>query len=101
MDLVANGHLKSPTTLRFLTGKGAKYLKIDVGDRVAAIGRQKSKGLIGLHPLTGADWGGKFVDVSKKTWVSAYLSLPETDEIVRTFAGMGQEEQTSTFQLQD
>jgi len=72
-----------------------------VGDRVAAIGRQKSKSLIGLHNFTGADLGGKFVGVSKKTWVSAYLSLPETDEIVRTFAGMGQEEQTITFQLQD
>jgi len=67
MDLVANGHLKSPTTLQFLTGKGAKYRKIDVGDRVAAIGRQKSKGLIGLHHFTGADWGGKFVGVSKKS----------------------------------
>ena len=23
-------------------------------------GKEKSKGLLGLHALTGADWGGKF-----------------------------------------
>jgi len=49
----------------------------------------KSKGLIGLHHFTGADWGGKFVGVSKKTWISNYLSLPSNDEIVRTFTSMG------------
>jgi len=46
-------------------------------------------GLIGLHHYTGADWGGKFVGVSKKTWISNYLSLPPNDEIVRTFIHMG------------
>ena len=49
----------------------------------------KSKGLIGLHHFTGADWVGKFVGVSKKTWISNYLSLPSNDEIVRTFTSMG------------
>jgi len=37
-----------------------------------------------LHHFTGADWGGKFAGVFKKTWVSAYLLLPVTDEIVWT-----------------
>ena len=49
----------------------------------------KLKGLIGLHLFTGADRVGKFVGVSKKTWISNYLSLPPNDEIVRTFTGMG------------
>jgi len=49
----------------------------------------KSKGLIGLHHFTGSDWGGKFVGVSKKTWISNYLSLPPIDEIVTTFTSMG------------
>jgi len=40
----------------------------------------KSKGLIGLHHFTGADWGGKFVGVSKKTWIYNYLSLPPNDD---------------------
>ena len=33
--------------------------------------------------------GGKFVGVSKKTWISNYLSLPPNDETVRTFTSMG------------
>jgi len=49
----------------------------------------KSKGLIGLHHFTGAHRGGKFVGVSKKTWISNSLSLPPNDEIVRTFTIMG------------
>ena len=48
-------------------GKGAKYKTIDIANRVNAIGQAKSKGLIDLHHFTGADWGGKFVGVSKKT----------------------------------
>jgi len=35
-------------------------------NRVSVIGMDKSKGLIGLHHFTAADWGGKFVGVSKK-----------------------------------
>ena len=42
-----------------------------------------------MHHFTGADWGGNFVGVSKKTWISNYLSLPPNDEIVRTFTSMG------------
>ena len=49
----------------------------------------KSKGLIGVHHFTGADWGGKFVGMSKKTWISNYLSLPPNDEFVRTFTSTG------------
>jgi len=48
----------------------------------------KSNGLIGLHHFMGADVGGKFVGVSKKTWISNYLSLPPNDKIVRTFTSI-------------
>lgn len=89
IDLVACGHLGEFANLRFLTGKGAKYRAIDIPDRVSAIGAERAKGLIGLHHFTGADWGGKFVGLSKKTWVSAYLQLPPSDQIVQTFANMG------------
>ena len=90
IDLVAHGHLGEFTNLRFLTGKGANYRAIDVTDLVvSSIGTERAKGLIGLHHFTGADWGGKFVGLSKKTWVSAYFQLPPSDEIVQTFANMG------------
>ena len=85
IDLAANGHLGVLTTLRLLTGNGGKYRVIDVRDRMVALGPEKSRGLIGLHHFMGADWGGKFVGVSKKTWISAYLSLPPEYEIVQTF----------------
>ena len=52
-------------------------------ERVSTIGTEKSKGLIGFHHFTGADWGGKFVGVSKKTRVSAFLALALDDEIVQ------------------
>jgi len=89
IDLAANGHLGTSTRLRFLTGKGKIYIVIDIRDRVSVIGADKTKGLIGLHDFTGADWGGKFVGVSKKTLISNYLSLRSNDEIVRTFTSMG------------
>jgi len=63
MDVAARGHLGEFTTLRLLTGRGAKYWAIDVQERVSIIGTEKSKGLIGLHHFTGSDWGGKFVGV--------------------------------------
>ena len=89
IGMATNAHLGVLTTLRLLTGKVAKYRAIDVRDRVVALGPEKSRGLIGLHHFTGADWGGKFVGVSKKTIISAYLSLPPEDEIVQTFTNMG------------
>ena len=89
IDLGANDHLGVLTTFRLLTGKVAKYRAIDVRDRVVALGPEKSRGLIGLHNFTGADWGGKFVGVPKKTWISAYLLLPPEDKIVQTFTNMG------------
>ena len=90
LDLVSRGNLGSETHLKFLTGKATKYREIDVVDRVHAIGSLKSQGLIGLHNFTGADWGGKFVGISKKTWVSAYMKLDENDPIITCFRQLGE-----------
>ena len=90
MDLASRGRLGLQTRLTFLTGKGAKFREIDVMERVHAIGILKSQGLIGLHNFTGADWGGKFVGISKKTWVGAYLKLCESDSIVDSFRQLGE-----------
>ncbi len=89
IDLAANGHLGVHTKLRFLTGKGTKYRSIDIRERVSAIGLEKSKGLIGLHHFTGADWGRKYVGVSKKSWISAYLQLAQDNETVVAFQQLG------------
>ena len=64
---------------------GAKYREIDVRKLVEAIGASKAQGLIGLHNFTGADWGAKFVGISKKTCVEIFLSLPGDDSIIECF----------------
>lgn len=90
LDLVSCGRLGPQTRLKFLTGKGVKYRKIDVVERVQVIGRRKCQGLIGLHNFSGADWGGKFVGISKKTWVVAYLKLDENDDAINCFRELGE-----------
>ena len=89
LDLASCGRLGSRTRLKFLTGNTTKYREIDVLERVRVIGRRKCQGLIGLHNFSGADWGGKFVGISKKTWVSAYMKLDDDDPIVNCFRELG------------
>jgi len=89
MDLAPRGRLGFQTCLKLLTGKTTKSREIDVVERVHAIGSLKSQGLIGLHNFTGADWGGKFVGISKKTWVGAYMKLDESDPIVTCLRQLG------------
>ena len=90
LDLVAGKHLGPHTHLKFLTGKGTKYREIDVVERVQIIGHQKCQGLIGLHNFSGADWGGKFVGISKKTWVDAYMKLDGDDPVISCFKKLGE-----------
>ena len=66
LDLVSYGRIAAPTCLTFLTGRGTRQRKIDVFERAKAIGHHKCRGLLGLHNFSGADWGGKFIGISKK-----------------------------------
>ena len=75
IDLVSRCLLAPQTHLKFLTGKGRKYREIDIIKRVQMIGAWKCQGFIGLHNFCCADWGGKFVGITKKTWADAYMAL--------------------------
>ena len=87
MDLLASrGQFTSQ--LHLLTGKGEKSRKIDIVQGVLTVG--KEKGLIGLHNFSGADWGGKFAGISKKTWIKSYLALDENDTIIKSFQKLGE-----------
>ena len=86
---LASRRLGTQTRLKFLTGKAAKCREIDVMERVNTIGIHKSQGLVGLHNFSGADWGGKFVGISKKKWADAYLKLKEDDLVVACFGQLG------------
>ena len=66
LDLVSCGHIVSPTRLKLITGKGTKKQKINVLERMQAIGYQKCQGLLGFPNFSGADCGGKFVGITKK-----------------------------------
>ena len=50
---------------------------------------RKCQGFVGLHNFSGADWGGKFVGISKKTWVDAYMTLDEDDQAIECFQNLG------------
>ena len=64
---------------------------VDVKERFQAIGPEKCKGLIGFHNFSGADWGGKFIGLSKKSWAEAYLKLSKDDPVVKCFQELGQD----------
>ena len=85
VELVTHGRLGAFTKLNFLTEKGDKNRSINIRERVSVIRREKCQGLIGFHNFTGADWGGKFVGISKKSWITSYLSLPNDDPFVSAF----------------
>ena len=57
---------------------------------VQAIGYRKCQGLLGFHTFSGADWGGKFVGITKKTWANAYLKLDDNDLAIQCFKELGE-----------
>ena len=85
LHLVSSCHLGTQTHIKFLTGTGTKFREINVVERIKAIGSNKCQGLLGFHNFSDADGGGKFVGISKKTWVDAYMRLEEDDPAVDCF----------------
>lgn len=78
--------------LCFITGKGNAKRTIDIAERCSAVGSEKSKGLLGLHAFSGADWGGKFAGISKSRWIKQYLGLDPECDIVHAFQTLGEED---------
>ena len=62
---------------------------------MSVFGQEKCQGLIDFHNFTGANWGGEFVGISKKSWITSYLSLPNDDPIVSAFQLLGERVLTS------
>ena len=60
IDLCASHELAG--RINFVTGQGKFHRSIEVKRISAALGDEKSKALIGLHSISGADWGGKFLE---------------------------------------
>ena len=89
IDLVSHSLLAPQTHLKFLTGKRRKYRELDIIKRVQVTGTRKCQGCIGLHIFSGADWGGKFVGITKKTWADAYMALDEGDPAIYCLQNRG------------
>jgi len=91
LDIVSCGRIAAPTCLRFSTGKGTKAREIDVLERGKIIAHHKCQGLLGLHNFSGADWGGKFVGITKKGMdLDAYLKLGDDDQAISCFKELGE-----------
>ena len=54
------------------------------------IGYQKCQGLLGFHHFSGADWGRKFIGITKKTWANAYLKLDDSGPVIQCFKELGE-----------
>lgn len=89
MDVFANNCIAGE--LHFITGKGKAKRTIDIRSKCLSIGLERSKGLIGLHAFTGADWGGKFAGISKKKWIDHYLSLESSCSVMDAFRQFGED----------
>ena len=61
MDLFATNNNRGK--LHFITGKGTEKRKMDIKAKCLAVENERSKGLLGLHAFTGADWEGKFAGI--------------------------------------
>ena len=67
--------MHSPSSI---SSKVDNYRSINIRDRVSVIGREKCQGPIGFHNFTGADLGGKFVGISKRSWDHLVLILAQS-----------------------
>ena len=75
------GQLGDHTHLKLLTGKGIQYHRVDVVERVRVVGRHKCWRFTGLHNLSIVDWTRTFVDITKTTWVGAYMKFYDDDSV--------------------
>ena len=72
-----------------IAGKVQNTREIRIKDRAAAVGEAKTGAFLGLHAMSGTDWGGKFATVSKKAWVKSFLELDDNGKILDAFSSLG------------
>ena len=58
MDLVAHDRHGEGRVSVEKVGNFSGKSRVDIVERVAALGKEKAKCLVGFHNFTGADWGG-------------------------------------------
>ena len=91
LDLVSwyPGTIEPSTSILLHTGRGRQRKSIDIKERMECIGISKCQGLLGFHQFCGADWGGKYVGITKERWKKIYLDLPPNDPVLESFAKIG------------
>ena len=83
LDLVANHHITG--NIKVITGHG----NFNAAERVMSLGDDFCKALIGLHNVSGSDWGGAFAGISKKRFWTVFRNLSENDDIRKTLTLLG------------
>lgn len=61
IDLGGNDKAGPLTVVEFVNSKN----NLNISDIVKVTGKEKCRGLTGIHNFSGADWRGKFVDIGK------------------------------------
>ena len=56
---------------------------------VKYVGRHTSRGLLRFRHFIGADWGGKCVGMSNKTWMTALLTSDDNESFVESISRVG------------
>ena len=90
IDIAASATEVESCNLNLLTGKGDRYRRIDIHEKVKALGKDKSRAVIGLHNFSGADWGGKFAGIGKQSWIKSFLALDDMDPIIKSLQLLGE-----------
>ena len=89
MDLVAHDRYGEGKVSVEKVGNFSGKSRVDIVERVAALGKEKAKCLVGFHNFTGADWGGKLFGITKETWMKAFLRLADDDDVISCFQRLG------------
>ena len=89
MDLCARD--QNGANVNFITGQGKLNRRIDVQRRSTVVGKEKSKALIGLHAISGPDWGGTLFGISKEKWISSFLKLSCDDDMINALQSLGED----------
>ena len=77
--------------LNMITRRGKIYRTIDIHERVQVLEEEKTRRLLWFHNFTRADWGGKFMGMSRKSWMNEWVYLsPDGHPVLHSFQHFGE-----------
>ena len=74
---------------KLIAGKGQNTREISITNQADALGEAKTGAFLGLHAMSGTEWGDKFATISKKAWGKSFLELDDNYEILGALSSLG------------